>query len=136
VIRLVDFEVKRGLGIGQGAAYTPMFNVRDVPSDGNAHVIKGIKVPQQFHLLSDLEATHFYVRERDPKILDIRENCPVYDTDWTMEACVRLGIQHAYKNGHPYPFPFKLDFVLTEAIDNELTDRVETVKTPTGAEKQ
>jgi len=123
--------IKRGRGIGQGAAYRPMFNVRDVPSDGSAHVIKGIKVPRQFHVLSDLEATHFYVRERDPKIVDIRENFPIYDIDWTMEACVRLGIRHTYKNGHP--FPFTLDFVVTEAIDNELTDRVETIKTPADA---
>lgn len=124
--------IKRGLGIGQGAAYKPTFNVRDVPSDGSAHVIQGIKVPRQFHILSDLEATHFYVRERDPKVVDIRENFPIYDIDWTMEACVRLGIRHPYKNGHP--FPFTLDFVVTKAIDNELTDGVESIKTPADAE--
>ena len=83
--------IKRGLGIGQGAAYKPTFNVRDVPSDGSAHVIQGMKVPCQFHILSDLEATHFYERERDPKVVGIRDNFPIYDIDWTMEACARFG---------------------------------------------
>jgi hypothetical protein len=123
--------IKRGRGIGQGTTYKSLFNVRDVPSRGNAHVIQGIKIPRRFHLLSDLEATHFLLRERDPKVLDIRENFPIFDIDWTMEACARIGIRHPYQDGHP--FPFTLDFVLTESANREVADRVESIKTPADA---
>jgi hypothetical protein len=123
--------VKRGCGIGQGASYRPMFNVREIPSRGTCHVIQGIKVSRQYHLLSDLEATHFLIRERNPKVIDIRENFPIYHIDWTMEACSRLGIRHPYKNG--LPFPFTLDFVVTELVEDGVTEIAESIKSPESA---
>jgi hypothetical protein len=122
-------RIKRGLGIGQGLQYQSFLSVRDVPSKGHTHTIQGSKIPRRFLLLSDFEATHFLLRERDPNVIDIRENFPILDIDWTMEACARLGIRHHYKNG--YPFPCTLDFVIS--MVGEIPERVETVKVPNDA---
>jgi hypothetical protein len=121
-------RIRSGRGIGQGPPYTAWFNVRDVPSRGNAHVYLGAKILRLFHLLSDYEAIHFLLLERDPAVIDIRENFPIFDIDWTVEACVMHRIRHPYKNG--YPDPFTLDFVVTRSIENHALDFVESVKTP------
>jgi hypothetical protein len=121
-------RIRHGLGIGQGLKYKSFLTVRDVPSRGYTHIVMGIKIPRRFLLLSDLEATHCFLLERDPKVVDIRENFPIFHIDWTMEACARLGIRHLYKNG--LPFPFTLDFVVSKTVGEEVVEQVETVKHP------
>ena len=126
-------RIRDGRGVRKGSPYKGWFNVRDVPSRGNTHVYKGTKIPRLFHLLSDYEAIHFLSLERDPTVLDIRENLPVFDIDWTMEACAPLSLRHRYRNG--YPEPFTLDFVVTRSLDGEPSDSAESVKSPEDAVK-
>jgi hypothetical protein len=122
------------MGVGQGAEYRSFLTLRDFPSKGNSHVIRHTTIPRLFIFFSDPEATNFYLRERNPRIVDMRENVPILDIDWTMEACAHVGIRHQYKNG--YPFPFTLDLVISELYGKDVEDRVESVKTPEDAAKE
>jgi hypothetical protein len=111
--------------------YKGWFNVRDVPSRGNAHVYWGTKIPRQFHLLSDPEAIRFLQHERDPSVLDILDNLPIFDIDWTVDACVFLGLRHRYEDG--YPAPFTLDFVVKREVEKSALYFAESIKVPEDA---
>ena len=72
-------RVRRGLGIGVGEGYSPWLKVRDVPSRGTSSILHGIKIRRSFHLLSKLETTYFYIVERNPTVIDVREQFPILD---------------------------------------------------------
>lgn len=48
-------------GTGEGAAYQPWLTVKDVPSSGRSHRLRGLKTGRVHHLLSDIERDLFYV---------------------------------------------------------------------------
>ncbi len=79
--------ITRGRGIGRGSAYRPWLTVRDVPSRGTSFKIAGIKIKRVFQVFSEQEATYLFLSERNPKVVDIRENWPILDIDWTLQAC-------------------------------------------------
>jgi len=127
-------KIREGRGIGQGPPYTGWFNVRDFPSRGNSHVYRGIKIDRLFQLCSDLEAIRFLQLERDHAVSDIREGFPIFDIDWTMDACVMLHIRHSCEDG--FPSPFTLDFVVTRRTKDEPPEVAESIKTPVDATKE
>jgi hypothetical protein len=124
-------RIKQGKGVGKGAEYRPWLAVSDVPSEGTSSQISGILIDRPFDLLSELEATYFFLVERKRSTVDIRECWPILDIDRTLELCARLGVRHQY-GGH-YPAPFTIDFLITELIDGQLQYRAASIKTPEDA---
>lgn len=47
--------IMEGRGQGDLDSYKPWLTIRDVPTEGRAHKVKGIKTGRVHHLLSDLE---------------------------------------------------------------------------------
>lgn len=125
-------RVKRSRGVGTGQAYVPWLKVRDVPSRGTSAISQGILTGRSHHLLSELEAIYFFLAERRPTTVDIREQWPILDIDGTLELCSQLGVRHALRNG--YPEPFTIDLMLTERVDGELKFRAVSIKSPEDAE--
>ena len=115
-------------GMGEGLEYNSWFAVRDVPSDGTAGDIAGIKVPRPFVTLSTLEATQLFKIERRKNILDIRENWPILHMDRTRELCREHRVRHVYRGR--YLFPFTIDFLITELLNGRISYSAESVKTP------
>lgn len=120
-------RIRRGRGVGHGREYVPWLKVRDVPSRGTSSVISGIRIGRPHHLLSELEATYFFLIERRPSTVEIREQWPILDLDGTLTLCARLGVRHRYRG--IYPEPFTIDFLITERIDGELKYRAASIKT-------
>lgn len=122
-------------GIGHGKQYVPWLKVREVPSSGTSSIVLGIEDGRAHHLLSELEATYFYLMERRSTTLDIREQWPILKIYETLELCAGMKVTHAYRKG--FPEPFTIDFLLTE-IDAEghLTYRAASIKTPADAVDQ
>lgn len=121
-------RIRRRYGIGEGPSYIPWLKVRDVPSKGTSSIISGILTGRTHHLLSELEATYFYLVERDKNTADVREQWPILDIDHTLALCRQYGVQHPFRAGHPEPFT--LDFLITERSPTGLTYRASTIKTP------
>lgn len=120
-------RVRRGRGIGERLDYKAWLSIRDVPSMGTSSSIAGLKVRRPIHTLSELETTYFYLTERAPNVVDIREQWPILDIDGTLRLCSDLGIRHAFRGA--YPEPFTIDFLITEENQGALSFRAASIKT-------
>jgi hypothetical protein len=120
-------RIKAGRGTGTGTLYIPWLKVRDVPSKGTSSIVLGIKDKRAHHLLSELEAIFFFMEERKPTTIDIREQWPILTIEETLQICARMGVVHKYRRG--FPEPFTIDFLLTEKIEGCINYRAVTIKT-------
>lgn len=119
-------RIRRGKGIGTGANYKPWYKASDVPSHGTSSCVLGIPVSRHFDLLSELEATYFFLLERRHGVLDIREQFPILDVARTLELCAQLRVRHKYTG--IYPEPVTIDFLVTENIDGKIRHRAASIK--------
>lgn len=124
-------RIRQGRGVGKGMEYKRWLNIRNVPSNGTSSSISGIKVQRPYHMFSELEATYFFLMDRKPSVIDIREQWPIFDIDRTLELCLERGVHHKYQG--PYPEPFTIDFLVTEKINGRLSYRAASIKTPEDA---
>jgi hypothetical protein len=97
-------RIRGGFGLGEGASYKPWLRIRDVPSQGTSASPTGIRITREFQLLSSLEETYYFLLERDPHVVDIREQFPILDLSATMRLCAQHGVEHTFRKGHPDPF--------------------------------
>lgn len=125
-------RLKRGFGLGSGLAYHPWLRVRDVPSRGTSGNPMGILVPRKYHLLSIQERVYFLLLERQPDIIDIREQFPILQLNATLQLCGELDIRHSRKGR--YPEPFTLDFLVTRRAQSGFIYEARSVKTPSDAQ--
>lgn len=124
-------RIRRGRGVGEGLSYKPWLKIRDVPSKGTSSNPPGIIVSRPHHLLSELEAEYFFLTERKPTVVDIREQWPILDLDRTLELCAKFGVRHNYRGA--FPEPFTIDFLITHSIDGKLHYSAKSIKTPEDA---
>ena len=90
---------KGGYGQGEGIAYKPWFNTRNVPSHGERNRIKGIKTHRLHQLLSKLERHYFYILDWSLDVTDIREQFPLWHFDETTELAAQLGVKSVVAPG-------------------------------------
>lgn len=119
-------RIRRGAGVGVGQDYSPWLKTRDVPSRGTSSVVTGIRNCRPHHLLSELEATYFYLLERQSCVIDIREQWPILDLDRTLELCAQFDVRHRYRGMNPEPFT--IDFLITELVGEEVRYRGASIK--------
>ena len=127
-------RINRGQGVGKGIEYRSWLKIREVPSKGSSAAVMGILVRRRFELLSQLETIFFFLTERRPDVVDIRENWPILDLARTVELCAKLGVRHSSKG--LYPFPFTIDFLITEKAVGGLRHVGASIKTPRDARNQ
>ncbi|WP_080428285.1 TnsA endonuclease N-terminal domain-containing protein [Burkholderia ubonensis] len=114
-------RVRRGLGIGVGASYRPWRQIRRSGIRGTASYVRGVKIDRVYQLLSEKETTYFYLKERQPEVVDIREHWPILDLDRTLQLSQACGINHPMHDGMPEPFA--LDFLITEQSETGINYR-------------
>lgn len=111
---------KQGRGLGHGASYKPWITIRDVPSIGFSHRIKGWKTNRTHHLLSKVECSFFYLLENAPTVVDIREKYPLLPITETLSIAKRLGIRHACITKTLEPIVMVTDFLVEEQVNGEV----------------
>ena len=90
----VERRIKEGRGTGRGVDYKPWLLVQDVPSQGLASRVKGVKTGRVHHLLSQLEHRCFLILDWSGRVTDIREQYPLLPLEETVASAESLGIKH------------------------------------------
>ncbi len=127
-------RIRRGFGLGTREAYRPWLRVRDVPSFGSSGTPNGIRTPRNYHLLSALERIDFFLTERRPDVVDIREQFPILHLHGTLELCAALGVRHPSQGR--FPEPFTIDLMVTRETSDGLSYQARSIKTPEDAQDE
>lgn len=85
--------LKEGRGQGEGVAYRPFLETRDVRSKGRKHRLAGILHERLVHLMSDLQRNAFLHFEWMENVVDIQEQFPL-DRNVTRRIAEAMGIPH------------------------------------------
>ena len=105
-------RIRRGLGIGSLTAYKPWRTINNSGIKGTAGCVHGIRVDRRYEILDQRARTYFYLLERMPEIVDIRESWPILDINDTVELCCKFDVTHPKHD--IYPEPICVEFLITE----------------------
>jgi hypothetical protein len=109
----VDRYVADGNGSGEGESYKPWLRVQDVPSRGRSRKVQGMKVNRIHQVLSDLEYRYLTVLEFSERVVDIREQYPLFPTEEAQQIAARLGIAYPRYRTTTVPYVMTTDFLVT-----------------------
>lgn len=124
----IDARWKKGRGRGEGGDYKPWWYVNEVPSRGQSSRVLGWKTGRVHHLLSRNELGYFYVLEWSPRVVDIREQFPLWPEDETRGIAEEIGIEHPSPPGSDH-------WIITSDFRITLEDGQEVVRTVKPAEE-
>lgn len=85
--------LREGRGAGEGVSYMPWLEVGNVKSSGRKHRFPGALHDRVMHLMSDLERNAVAYFERQPQVIDLREQFPL-DRDVTRAIAKAMGVRH------------------------------------------
>ena len=110
-----DFEraLKNKYGIGQGSDYKPWLCIQDVKSKGTRSLIYGRKSQREHHMMSSIESEHFYLAEFSSRVIDIREQFPIFPLNFTQKVAKTLGVDHPTHPSTKEPIIMTTDQLLT-----------------------
>lgn len=109
----VDRYVADGNGAGEGESYKPWLRVQDVPSRGRSRKVQGMKVNRIHQVFSDLEYRYLTVLEFSERIVDIREQYPLFPTEEALQIAAGLGIAYPRYPATTVPYVMTTDFLVT-----------------------
>lgn len=109
----LDRHVAKGYGAGEGENYQPWLRIQDVASRGRSRKVQGTKVNRMHHLLSDFEFWYLLLLEFSEKVIDIREQFPLFPTPEAHQIAASLGIIYPRYPSTTVPFVMTTDFVVT-----------------------
>lgn len=118
---------KQGRGKGLLKNYKPWIHIQDIPSKGLSTRIKGVKAERVHHLLSRLELSCFYCLDWSDKVLDIREQYPLYLYE-TLALASLLNIKHPKSPKTKDVIVMTTDFLVTIYDSLRVRDVAITVK--------
>ncbi|NPT62317.1 heteromeric transposase endonuclease subunit TnsA [Paraburkholderia sp. 5N] len=125
----IDRYVAQGYGQGLGADYKPWLRVQDVPSRGRSRKVHGLKTGRVHHVLSDLEYAYLVVLEFSERVVDIREQFPLFPLAPIKDVARLRGIRYPLYAQTTVPFVMTTDFVVTvKADDGSVREFARTVK--------
>jgi hypothetical protein len=105
--------VKVGRGQGEGSSYLPWISVHDFSSLGMVSRIAGHKTKRVHHFLSRNELSYFFLLEWSDKVLDIREQFPLFDVELAAGIARKAGIEYPRDNISGFPYVLTCDFMIT-----------------------
>lgn len=109
----IERHVANGFGAGAGVSYVPWLRVQDVPSKGRSHKIQGVKVDRTHHFFSDLERSYFLVCEFSERVVDIREQYPLFPVERAQAIATAIGVRYPRYLKTTLPYVMTTDFLLT-----------------------
>jgi TnsA endonuclease N terminal/TnsA endonuclease C terminal len=106
-------RIGEGYGQGEGGDYKPWIVVQSFSSLGRVHRLKGWMSGRIHHLLSDNERKVFLSYQWSRRVIDIREQYPLFPIEETWEIAKSLGVRHAADRCTRCPIPMTTDLLLT-----------------------
>ena len=129
--KFLHAKIRRGKGCGVGEAYRPWYTTREIGSQGTCDNPSSILNGRIYELLSDYEALYFYLLERQPHVLDIREQFPILQLEATFPLAAKFGIEHKQAGRRrKWPEPYTIDFLITERVNGIPQIRAASIKPP------
>ncbi|MDP7981246.1 TnsA endonuclease N-terminal domain-containing protein [Bacillus sp. WLY-B-L8] len=121
--------LKEGRGMGQLGAYVPWIKVYDFPSKGTIVRAYGNKTNRIHHLLSNIEYAYFLLLNSEPKVVDIREQFPLFDLELAMHIANKIDVKYPTDDVTNTPHILTTDFMITTKNTNSnLIDIARTIK--------
>jgi len=109
----IERSISQGFGQGEGAAYQPWWRVQDLPSRGRSRKVQGVKIDRIHHVLSDLEYQYLILLEFSERVIDIREQYPLFPTEQAQRIAVELGIYYPRFHSTSLLYVMTTDFLVT-----------------------
>lgn len=130
LLTVSDFQraLKNQYGLGSGGRYKPWLRVQDVPSRGTSAKIQGIKTSRVHHLLSEGESCCFFQAEFLERVVDIREQFPLFPLSLCMGLAELLGIRYPRIPSTSTPVVMTTDLLLTCQDGNRIWYEAISVK--------
>jgi len=120
--------LKSGRGLGSGAEYCPWIRVHDASSHGKSSKIQGIKTDRAHQLLSGIEENFFYYAEFNPRVIDIREQFPLFPLDLVVRISREANIDYPIDKDSKDPCVLSTDFLLTLDDSGQLSHLAIAIK--------
>lgn len=105
--------LKNGRGLGYGSNYLPWLRVNDVSSHGKSTKVDGIKTERTHQLLSGIESDFLFIAEYNSRVVDIREQFPLFPLDLIVRVANEAGINYPIISESNDPCVLSTDFLLT-----------------------
>jgi hypothetical protein len=106
-------RIQDGYGQGEGADYKPWLLVQSFSSYGRVHRLKGWRSGRVHHLLSDNERKAFLYYQWSRRVVEVREQYPLFPVEETWEIAKDMGVRHAADPRTRCPIPMTTDLLLT-----------------------
>jgi hypothetical protein len=125
---IIERRIREGRGTGRGGDYKPWLLVQDVPSQGLASRVKGVKTGRVHHLFSQLEYRSFLILDWSERTTDIREQFPLLPLEETLALAESLGIKHPRDPKTQIPIVLTSDFLITVQQGEGTREQVLSIK--------
>lgn len=110
--RIVQYRAaKRGEGVGIN--YRPWLTIQDVPSHGLVSREKGLITGRVHHVMSNHELAYLHYLEWSTRVMDIREQFPLFEREDTMRIAESYGFKHSRYPGNKVNIVMTTDFLVT-----------------------
>jgi hypothetical protein len=106
----------KGFGRGEGASYKPWLEIHQVPSHGVTTRIPGWKTQREHLAFSELEEGAILCAQQLDRVLDIREQFPLFPLVRTEQLAAELGVRHPSHPKEKCPIMMTTDILLTEQV--------------------
>jgi hypothetical protein len=124
----VEKRRKQGAGKGHGNDYTPWLPVQGSGSHGYVSRVPGWKTGREHHVLSNLELDYFHLLDLATRVVDIREQYPLFPIDETIAIASSLGFPYPTYPKTNQPVVLTTDFLITVRGEPRDVDEARTIK--------
>jgi hypothetical protein len=128
--------LKNKYGIGQGSAYKPWLETKDVKGHGTRSIIFGRKPQRSHHMMSSIETQLFHLAEFSDSIVDIREQFPILPLNYTQKVASMLGVKHPTHPKTKEPIIMTTDQLLTIGSTQGISYHAISVKPESESDEQ
>lgn len=132
----IEEFIRNGRGQGEGANYQPWLTIHDVPSRGRSHRIQNPYTGRTHHFFSDLEARYFYILLWSERVVDIREQFPLFPVSDTEQIARSLNVKHPQYSDSKVSCVMTTDFLITVRDGNQTHFEARSLKYESDLEKR
>src|SRR5437762_3055221 len=128
--------IMRGYGQGTGQGYKPWLDEEKIWAHKPVTSLKGWTTGRVHYLVGELAHPYFYLVEWSERVLDIREQYPLFPLEETLTIAKSLGIRHPVHGQTRKPVVLVTDFLLTVRQEGESVQQARALASVASLEDQ